>query len=243
MSYILIGILTFCIAILSPFYAIIMPFLPEEQPEIKTVTFDGVTYKNCFIDEKLFIIENFNFHGEEADYGEDFYKITDNIIYKGHTQTYSDTFGISEFLYCTEEDWEALKTFYADPDNFNYYCRTYTNSYSQAEKKQLESVLDGNIFRQILGEAKDVREDSYSYVTTIPRDDERKTIEFVMESKDGLFYADSIRYVVYEGTVYHEYDYTADEITNKHTVYKLKGEYEEFISETLKNNGYETLFE
>lgn len=242
MSYIFIGLLTFCIALLSPFYAVIMPFLPEEQPEVRTVILNGVKYKNCFIDEDLFIVENFNFYGETPDYVDDYYKITDNIIYKGHTQTYSDNFGISESLYCPEEDWEELKAFYANPDNFNYYCRTYTNSYLQAEKKQLESV-DGNIFRQILGEVEEVREEGYSYIVKIPRDDDRKTISFRMESKDGLLYAQSIRYVVYDGTVYYERDYTPDEITNKHTVYKLKSEYEEFISETLRNNGYEALFE
>ncbi len=242
MSYIIIGILTFCIALISPFYAIIMPFLPEDTLEIKTVTLGGVTYKNCFIDKNIFIIDDFNFYEKEPDYGDDFYKITDNILYKGHRQTYSDNFGISESLYCPEEDWEELKAFYADPDNFNYYCRTYTNSYLEAEVKQLDGV-NGELFNQILGEAEDVREEGYSYITKIPADRNRKTIEFVMESKDNLFYADSIRYVVYEGTVYHEYDYIPSEITNKHTVYKLKSELEKFISELLKSNGYEALFE
>ena len=54
MSHILIGIFTLIIALFSPIISLFMPSdeTPKE-PEIATVTFDGITYKNHFIKGKF----------------------------------------------------------------------------------------------------------------------------------------------------------------------------------------------
>ena len=128
MSAMIISIIAlFATLIYAPFYMIISPFLPPETPEapyipeVKTITIEGAEYKNCFLDENLSFVEKPDFNKEAPDYItslSEYYKLENNWLYdNASTNSEKD---LTEKLYCPEEDWEELKAYYSDPENYYY---------------------------------------------------------------------------------------------------------------------------
>lgn len=237
MSYILIGILTVIIALFSPIISIFMPTdeTPKE-PEIKTVTFDGITYKNHFIEEYLFLVEDFNFYNQEPDYREDFYKLDNGFLYNGHTQQYDS--GISALLYCTEEKWNEYKAYYSDSENFDYSY--FESHYHTSPNDKTITVSDGETFNKLLGDEWDIRDNTQSIVK-ISDSAEYHSFFLKKTSKDGLFYGNSDEFVIYEGRVYHK----GTHIGQYHEIYLyiLDSEIETYVADILKTNGFEACFD
>lgn len=238
MSHILIGIFTLIIALFSPIISLFMPSdeTPKE-PEIATVTFDGITYKNHFIKEYLFLNEEFNFHKQEPDYGEDFYKIGEDFLYKGYTQQYSGS-GISGLLYCPEDKWDEYKAYYSDPENYDYYY--FESHFHTSPNDKNITVSDGETFNRLLGDEWDIRDNTQSIVK-ISDSEEYPTFFLKKESKDGLFHGNSDEFVVCEGKVYHE----GTHMGMYHEIYlhPLDSEIETYVIDILKANGFEAYFD
>ncbi len=208
-----------------------------EKPEVSTVTFDGVTYKNHFIEEYLFLTEDFNFHNQEPDYGENFYKIGEDFLYNGYTQQYSWS-GISGLLYCPEEKWDEYKAYYSDPENFDY-CY-FESHYQTSPNDRYITIPDGETFNRLLGDERYIKANNQSTVI-ISDSEECYTFFLKKESKDGIFYGKSDEFAVYDGNVYLE----GAHIGQYHEIYlyRLENEIETYVAEILKANGFEAYFD
>lgn len=249
MSYILIGILTTIIALFSPIISLFMP--PNEtpkEPEIETVTFDGVTYKNYFLEENLFFVEKHNFYTQDPDYttsifgmlypeqGDMYYKVANDWLYKG--QKMSGDTNISEKLFCPEEKWDEYKAYYSNAENYNYSY--FESNYETSPNDRHITVTDVETFNRLLGDEWDIRDNTQSIVK-ISDSEEYHTFFLKKVSKDGIFYGKSDKFAVYEGNVYHE----GTHIGQYHEIYlyKLENEIETFVAEILKSNGFEAYFD
>lgn len=239
-------ILSIMWVILMPFFAIIYPFLPPEPPEVPhipetvTITVEGVRYKNLFLDENLRFVEKHDFSGKEPDYAtasSEYYKVENNWLYVKSEA--NEDYDLSEKLFCPEEDWEELKAYYSNPENYDYQ---YIESlYSESPNDSYLTVTDSEMFKKLLGDESDIRISGND--STIRISDDKKQASFYLKrtSKNGLFYKCSAEFTVYESKVYH--DGTHMGIYNETIIHKLKDEINEYISGLLKSNGYEALFE
>lgn len=251
MSAMIISIIAlFATLIYAPFYMIISPFLPPETPEapyipeVKTITIKGAEYKNCFLDENLFFVEKPDFNKEAPDYItslSEYYKLENNWLYdNASTNSEKD---LTEKLYCPEEDWEELKAYYSDPENYYYQYKAtprYVSEDTYVEGDYITvSVTDGEMFKKLLVDESDIRISDSNSVISITSNEEHTLFSFKRTSKDELFCKHSSTFTVYKGTVYHQ----DTRIGNYITLYKIKDEINEYISELLKSNGYEALFE
>ena len=233
-------ILSLMLVILMPFFAIIYPFLPPEPPEVPhipetvTMTVEGVRYKNLFLDENLCFVEKHDFSGKDPDYttaSSEYYKIENNWLYVKSEA--NEDYDLSEKLFCPEEDWEELKAYYSNPENYDYQ---YIESlYSESPNDSYLTVTDGEMFKKLLGDESDIRLSGEDSTIIISEDKKQTSFYLKRTSKNGLFYKFSAEFTVYEGKVYHDGTHT--------TFYKLKDEIQEYISGLLKSNGYEALFE
>ncbi|MBQ8764050.1 MAG: hypothetical protein IJZ07_08100 [Clostridia bacterium] len=251
MSYMFVSILALVLTfIYAPIHMIISPFLPPEPPEvphvpeITTITVEGVRYKNCFLDENLWFVEKHDFSTKNPDYtttSSEYYKIENNWLYVKSDA--NEEYDLSEKLYCPEEDWEELKAYYSNPENYYYQCKAiprYVSEDTYVEGDFITiTVTDGETFKKLLVEESDIRASDSNSVISITSNEEHTLFRFKRTSKNELFCKQSSTFTVYKGTAYHRGGQTG----NYTTLYKIKDEIQEYISGLLKNNGYEALFE
>ena len=120
--------------IISLIMAILMTIFPffgngdngneEVETEPRSITVNGVTYRNKFMGD-------YNIH-------EDMLKISKDPVYKDRSITLYKIVNIEEDLlyhpgggkstgdeisvYCREDEWETLRAYCADDNNFDYFC-------------------------------------------------------------------------------------------------------------------------
>lgn len=204
--------------IFSAIMAIIMSLLSllfpsEEKPEFQTVEINGKTYKNCFINENLKLSKNYNFYVEEPVYTEEiegvsggytnnYFDLGNGWIYKNESTSSSVDF--SQKIFCPEEDWDKLKGYYADPENYKYYCCSMKfldeGDFNRYEIENVDSIK----FDEIINTAEEISEGKFDYRDYKTFMFRNYTMgAFRKESNDGVFYSQSETLLIKNKKVYY----------------------------------------
>ncbi len=216
------------------------------EPDI--IEINGVKYKNCFVNEYVYLVDEcFDEKNSEPIYtelgGTKWYSITDKIITCGRNR-FSQLVSEGELVYCIESEWDSLKNYYYDTENWNCYMKT---RFVQADgehagepffQKEFERV-DSNLWNKMMVEYNgDILNQNVTNLVKLPYCDDALTprIQFYMKSKDGLFGAFSQELVYYNGKYYFtrtrvsEMYVEANEIPNDLQAFieELVGEYKLF---------------
>ena len=192
--------------------------------EPKTEEVNGVIYKNCFLpeyveyggpsvsgDEPICYIPNEDEYWFGPQKG--WYKITDSIIARGY-QVNSGLEATGNRVYCRESDWDELKEFYGNMENYIFFIGT---SYDINGKKQADCEIDSELVDPVLWDKlMQFAHDSYyergtgkNKAVELPLDRKSYNIDFylTMENVDGLFSASSHNLCEYKGEFYMERTY------------------------------------
>ena len=179
------------------------------------VTINGTVYVTGFY-EKLypdeFTLSKETYMADETEFRE----LEHDLFSMMHADIGPYTAGT---VYCKENQLSEAEAYYADPDNYNYYCRVgvYTkdsdpdfyditgqidpDKFKELRKYAIESSYDPfNIFK--VGNAEKIEIDA-------PDEEDAPTIIFYKNSKDGLFTsgtAEEFRLIDCELVLLHYYD-------------------------------------
>ncbi|MDE7076654.1 MAG: hypothetical protein K2O62_04970 [Clostridia bacterium] len=142
-------------------------------------------------------------------------------------------------LYCKKSQFEEIKSYYANPDNFDYYIGL-EDIHLNRQTQKLTGELNGELLEQILVYNKKV---AYPLLTKEKKDklylsgvDYVKPLVYRV-SKDGLFSFGSGPWIYYKERVYY-FDYM-DGRTNEYKVYVPSDELSDYIIKLLKDNDFE----
>lgn len=142
-------------------------------------------------------------------------------------------------LYCKKSQFEEIKSYYANPDNFEYYIGLEDKKGNKQTQK-LTGDLNGELLERILSYEEKVK---YPILSKEKKDvlhldyvDYVKPLVYRV-SKDGLFSLGSGTWIYYQERVYY-FDYM-DGRTDEYKVYVPSDEISDYIIKLLKDNGFE----
>lgn len=156
----------------------------------KTVTVDGITYRNGFYGDLWPVNLTFD-DGSIKDGNYEFRHVDYDKFDWIHSYVGGTTAGV---LYCEESQWQQASVYYADNDNFVYYCLiggkyvehgAVIETINNIESDKFDALMtfaDENDYNPF-GSNKDVETDRLP----IPDKDESPELIFYKESKDGYF--------------------------------------------------------
>ena len=162
-------------------------------------------------------------------------------------------------MYCAEDQWEAAKTYYADDQQYLYYCSVGVTIKDQTEPTiyDISGKVDTQKFKELLefGEGNEYIPFAYGKnseqerkTVTMPFPDDKQRLIFYRESKDGCFcsYRGSHFYVV-DGQLFLTYQYQPKEwiatpVPEALSNYfcELAKDFDEINKETATNEGKST---
>lgn len=168
----------------------------------KTVTIDGETYRNGFYGDLW--PDNITFEGDSIKEGiNEFRHVNCEKFDWVHSQIGSTTAGI---LYCAESQWEQASEYYADSDNFVYYCSIGAKYVDRDPVIATIPNIDSKKFDALMAFAEEnsynpfgSNEDVKTLRLPIPDSDKSPKLVFYKESIDGFFTS-------YKGYTFHEVD-------------------------------------
>lgn len=189
---------------------IVSLFLPTPK-ELKptTITYNGNTYKNCFIDDSYETVKYYPFmHGSQPN---EFYELENNWIYKAEYDELNFFTPLSYYLYCPESDWQQWHDYYADSDNFSYKVEI-TKTDGDLIKAVPSDGFDGEIFDKAIEYSmsffKSPKKALRQRIVAIEAKTEL-TVDCVDVSKisnDGMFYS-RVSYFRIENKLYSYFDF------------------------------------
>jgi hypothetical protein len=121
-----------------------------------------------------------------------------NKISHDHFDLYHADIGsnIAGTIYCAEKDYENALAFYADPNNFSYYCTLGVDSYTQSTKTVEIADIDTDKFNALLEFADQSDYDPFDknhnakiekVELPMPDNTNDTRLVFYKQSNDGLF--------------------------------------------------------
>lgn len=167
-----------------------LPGVPE------TVKIEGEKYRTGFYDDNLWL-QTLTYTGEEYEVnGITFQRVEDGAFSFLRARTGPKTGGM---LYCLDTQWQDAKDYYADGENYNYYCIVGAIE-AMPDEKQTFAIPDmdlekfdalthhGSVFNYdpfdfIHNKAAEYRE----ITVDTSKVDPRPYISFYKDSKDGVF--------------------------------------------------------
>ena len=251
--------LKFFALIMGMIMAFFFPTGTSKKPyEPETVDINGVVYKNCFIPEYATLITTNEDHStrEYFDYEEPFYiekekfgmgiftaetewyRISDEILLRGQDKI-SDL-GSCGFLYfCKESEWDRMKSFYYNMDNWSFSARTkYEVNDGKAPdaieiNRELVNPILWNELMEFSFDTKynksELKNQGLSFQIPMEKyEDIKRSCYFKMASTDDLFCAYTGDIMDYDGTLY-MVDVTVSGMY--YDVYKLPGELQKYFRE------------
>ena len=143
----------------------------------KTITIENTVYRNGFSGDlyPLFYI----------DYPDDYYNVNGQTFHRVNCERfdlmYTPTNGSAfDALYCSEEQWEQARSYYADGENFIYYCSDKVLPNMNVTKfDELMEFVKENEYNPF-GSNSDVK------TCRLPMPDRSSELIFYKESKDGI---------------------------------------------------------
>ena len=175
----------------------------ELTKDTKTITVDGVLYRNKFQGDLILRNPKYGAEPVLSDSTGQYYRLegTDrDLIYNASGKNK----GTSENIYCRDTQWSELNSYYSTSTNFFYRCIVKSNGKS-AETIDVEAmdIIKLNKLVEFCESAAFVDSEQIKSVTTESLGDE--TYRFGMSSKDGLFSSNAREFCVFEGSLVYKY--------------------------------------
>ena len=220
----------------------------------ETVEINGKSYRTGFYGDN-YLMDDLPLSGVEYE--------LDEITYRALQHPEFDLWynGSDSVMYCAEDQWEAAKTYYADDQQYLYYCSVGVTIKDQTEPTlyDISGKVDTQKFKELLefGEGNEYIPFAYGKnseqeqkTVTMPLPDDRQRLIFYRESKDGCFcsYRGSHFYVV-DGQLFLTYQYQmgtkewiATPVPETLSSYfcELVKDFDEINKETATNEGKST---
>ena len=222
-------------------------FLPKySNPE--SIEIDGETYMTGFY-ENLWV-EGIVFSEDDTPNFETEYHIwwkVENALFDLYCAQNKEALWWNPAIYCKKSQFDKVKNYYADTDNFNYYTGLYGDS-----NKSNRILLDGNLNYSLLEEAIVLNmqieanlgkglltgKEDFSDIEVHVPSDEILPVQPVLYrvSKDGFFTTIQNSWIVTKTEIYIEGKY--DGATEQsYTAYKISSKSNEYILKLLSENG------
>lgn len=180
----------------------------ELSEDKSTITVDGVVYRNNFQGD--LILRNPKYGTEPLlDDGTDQYYRLEGVDYDLIYNAGNEKKGVSENIYCRDDQWQKLNEYYSDSSNFVYRCVVRSNG---EEAKTIE--LD-EIDVKKLNELVDFCENNAYIPSSVSDSSNIKSVEndsldgksyrFGLSSNDGLFSMVAREFFVIDGALIYKY--------------------------------------
>lgn len=222
-------------------------FLPKySNPE--SIEIDGETYMTGFY-ENLWV-EGIVFSEDDTPNFETEYHIwwkVENALFDLYCAQNKEALWWNPAIYCKKSQFDKVKNYYADTDNFNYYTGLYGDS-----NKSNRILLDGNLNYSLLEEAIVLNmqieanlgkglltgKEDFSDIEVHVPSDEILPVQPVLYrvSKDGFFTTIQNSWIVTKKEIFIEGMYDG-EAEQSYTAYKISSESNEYILKLLSENG------
>lgn len=195
------------IHIISYIMALIMSLFPAKPP-VETgptvVDINGVKYKNCFLSDSVGLLNYYDVVGSYDDSikpiyvdaeGKEYYTVNDSMIVQSHHSPTNTNPFTQVYYYCPENEWETLRAYYWDLENWNckvsgWYKKEINGELVLNEVDLSLENLDPEKWHQIMAfEASSDRNVNSNYIEYKTGESHPTTvsIKISMRSKDELF--------------------------------------------------------
>lgn len=169
---------------------------------------DGVLYRNKFQGDLILRNPKYNDEAVLKDTTGQYHRI-EGTEYDLLYNVNSEVSGVPESVYCRDDQWQELKKYYSDSNNFTYQCIIKTNGVSSetidVDKMDIvklnellsfcaENSYEPNAFAET---------NNTKSVSTSSLGD--KTYRFKMSSNDGLFSANAKTFYVLDNSLVYKY--------------------------------------
>ena len=206
----------------------------------ESVTIEGITYRNGFYGEELCpLFDQVGDVGaetlQEGVFHDDGYRKFRRVDFEGHDWVHSNigkyTGGV---VYCAESEWEQTKSYYKNPENFDYY---YDMGYYMSQNGEvLIPKVDFQKFEELLAFGRENNYEPFDSSSNkkvmektcrIPESEFQEGFCFYKVSKDGYFTTSrGPRYFVYDDKLF---------LVFYHDGENQDGEFEEVVSVEVPN--------
>ena len=208
----------------------------ESTADTTAIKFNGAVYRNKFQGD--LILQNLKY-SEEV--------VLQNTIGKFHRiegtkydllyNVNSEVTGAPESVYCRDDQWQELKKYYADSNNFTYQCivKMDNNSSETIDVDKIDIVKLNELLvfcNENKYEPNSFAETSKTKaVSTSSLGD--KTYRFKTSSKDGLFSADAKSFSIVDNTLVYRYYEVMSE--NKTLIVEVPKDLSEYFVSVISN--------
>lgn len=208
----------------------------ESIADTTAIKVNGVVYRNKFQGDLIF--QNLKYSEEvvlQNTIGE-FHRIEGtklDLLYNAN----SEVTGAPESVYCRDDQWQELKKYYADSNNFTYQCivKMDNNSSETIDVDKIDIVKLNELLvfcNENKYEPNSFAETSKSRaVSTSSLGD--KTYRFKTSSNDGLFSADTKSFSIFDNTLVYRYYEVMSE--NKTLIIEVPQDLSEYFVSVISN--------
>lgn len=208
----------------------------ETTADTTAIKVNGIIYRNKFQGD--LILQNLKYSEEvvlQNTIGK-FHRIEEtkyDLLYNAN----SEVKGAPESVYCRDDQWQELKKYYADSNNFTYQCivKMDNNSSETIDVDKIDIVKLNELLlfcNENKYEPNSFAETSKSRaVSTSSLGD--KTYRFKMSSKDGLFSADAESFSIVDNTLVYRYYEVMSE--NKTLIVEVPKDLSEYFVSVISN--------
>ena len=180
----------------------------ELTKDTKTITVDGVLYRNKFQGDLILRNPKYGTEPVLSDSSGQYYRLegTDHdLIYNAS----GENKGTAENIYCRDIQWSELNNYYSTSSNFVYRCviRTVGSAAQTVDVDKMDTVKLNDLVKFCETSAYKSNDfaDSDSIKSVPSASLGGKTYRFVMTSKNGLFSANAREFCVLEGALVYKY--------------------------------------
>lgn len=216
--------------------SIVVEEYDEDTADTTAIKINGIVYRNKFQGD--LILQNLKYSEEvvlQNTIGK-FHRIEGtklDLLYNAN----SEVSGAPESVYCRDNQWQELKKYYSDSNNFTYQCivKADNNSSETIDVNKIDIVKLNELLvfcNENKYEPNSFAESSNTRaVSTSSLGD--KTYRFKMSSKDGLFSADAESFSIVDNTLVYRYYEVMPE--NKTLIVEVPQDLSEYFVSVISN--------
>lgn len=208
----------------------------EDTADTTAIKVNGIIYRNKFQGD--LILQNLKYSEEvvlQNTIGK-FHRIEGtklDLLYNAN----SEVTGAPESVYCRDDQWQELKKYYADPNNFTYQCivKTDNNSAKTIDVDKIDIIK----FNELLVFCNEKKYDPNSFAETSKTKAVstsslgNKTYCFKTSSNDGLFSVDAESFSIVDNTLVYRYYEVMSE--NKTLIIEVPQDLSEYFVSVISN--------
>lgn len=208
----------------------------ESIADTTAIKVNGVVYRNKFQGDLIF--QNLKYSEEvvlQNTVGK-FHRIEGtkyDLLYNAN----SEVTGASESVYCRNDQWQELKKYYSDSNNFTFQCIVKNDNHSvetiDVDKIDIVKLNELLVFcNEKKYEPNSFAESSKARVVSTSSLGD-KTYRFKMSSKDGLFSADAKSFSIVDNTLVYRYYEVMSE--NKTLIVEVPKDLSDYFISVISN--------